>query len=224
MVTDLGESLTVVIVAQTGQDWLAFASWYSFSKNFPATECHIVCQKTGVVEYQLFQWAKRLNVGHCFQREPSKDGFVNKLFAWHTIKDKKDTVLVITPYVLAVSPPDSDWLSKVNKPEPYFVQNTELLLTKNMDASTVSETINAYVLETEPVVRFENTKLCSEAKIDPDGSVLTSCRKGCGRWIDTLRGCPFSSAAGMIIEDMTVNEMRIIELWQKMVPLYSAVF
>lgn len=48
------------------------------------------------------------------------------------------------------------------------------------------------------------------------------------KWVKEWRGNDIETAikaekAGLVTDDMTVNEKRIIELWQKMVSLYSAV-
>ena len=65
--------------------------------------------------------------------------------------------------------------------------------------------------------------LCFEAKETEKLASLVNYRKGCGKWIDTSKGCPFSSAAGLVATEMTVNENRIIELWQRMCSMFSAI-
>lgn len=68
-----------------------------------------------------------------------------------------------------------------------------------------------------------NSMLFPEAKDSVELIELISFEKGCGRWINTAKGCPFSSAGGLVSTEMTVNEARIIELWKRMVPLYNTV-
>jgi hypothetical protein len=86
-------------------------------------------------------------------------------------------------------------------------------------SSNVEEMMNAYMLDgmklpdTEPI--------CVEAKECDEPSCLVSYQKGCGKWIDTSKGCPFSNAAGLALTTMTINENRVIDLWKKMCTLYS---
>jgi hypothetical protein len=65
--------------------------------------------------------------------------------------------------------------------------------------------------------------LCIEAKDSNETGCLVSYKKGCGKWINTAKGCPFSNAGGLAVADMTASEHRVIELWRKMATLYSAV-
>jgi hypothetical protein len=65
--------------------------------------------------------------------------------------------------------------------------------------------------------------LCHEAKLENTPQTIVSYKEGCGKWLNTAKGCPFSNAAGLVSEDMTPNERSVIELWDKMVPVYSAV-
>lgn len=84
------------------------------------------------------------------------------------------------------------------------------LVTHSFDKKTL-ELLNA---QREPVF--------VEAKESDELCCLVSYKKGCGKWLDTLKGCPFSSAAGLATIAMTANENRIIELWKKMCSLYKA--
>ena len=70
---------------------------------------------------------------------------------------------------------------------------------------------------------MSDDKICVDAKLCQDVHPLVTYHKGCGKWIDRSKGCPFSSAGGLVTPDLTVNETRIIELWKKMVPLYQVV-
>ena len=85
----------------------------------------------------------------------------------------------------------------------------------------ISDLMNGYALgDNKWAVR--SSQICFESKEIEDVKCLISYKKGCGKWIDTLRGCPFSNAAGLALTTMTVNENRVIELWKKMCTLYSA--
>lgn len=85
-----------------------------------------------------------------------------------------------------------------------------------------AELINTHFLE-DRQFPMDERPLTVSAKEEKLGWFV-NLNKGCGRWINTAKGCPFSSAGGLSLPDMTANEHRVIELWKKMVPLYNALY
>jgi hypothetical protein len=81
--------------------------------------------------------------------------------------------------------------------------------------------LDAYFIENKRLDKSDRP-VEVEAKESNDPECFVSYKKGCGKWINTAKGCPFSSASGLISDNMTINERRVIELWKKMVNLYNA--
>ena len=117
---------------------------------------------------------------------------------------------------------NTEMLSTLNKTDYTLLIDDSVLFSNNLNKDQLSEIWSDYSLTGNLSETVIEKKICYEAK-DEESGCLSNFRKGCGKWIHTMKGCPFSSAGGMIAETMTVNELRIIELWRKMVPLYSAV-
>ncbi len=221
MISDIGHNLSVLIVSKTNQDWQTFATWYSIYKNLPSATVSIVNYRNGETPFVYYQWAKRLKIrmNHALPFD-NEDENLNKLYALKICQEKKllqTNVLIVEPLFMAIESLDSKVLDLLNKSDRII--NDNLWFFKNVNAT---ELINNYCLNDEQISKtFEN--ICFEAKDTNEIASLITYKKGCGRWIDTAKGCPFSSAGGLISADMTVNENRVIEMWQKLVPLYNAV-
>ena len=157
---------------------------------------------------ELYQWAKRLNIPIACIGRQFQDNFSNRL---SIARNVPVPCLVLTPLTMV--------LEKFEKPNESFIANEHVIFSNSADE--FDNWLNAIQLEGKGFNDPENT-YCKEAKEAKKATNLVSYKKGCGRWIDTLRGCPFSNAAGLATEDMTVNERRIIEMWKRMVNLYSA--
>lgn len=218
MISCTGKNLSVLIVTQTDMDWQTFATWYSFYTNLPDAKINIFCHRNESVPFVYYQWTKRLNIPNIKMKPFSEDGpeFFNWLNAIRVSKSEQP-VLVVKPFVMAVDVFDKkllDFLNNIN-----FCNNEDVLFLNNKN---IEDTFNEYFIENKlPPICHE--KICTDAKYTEEPSSLVCYKKGCGRWIDTAKGCPFSSAGGLVASEMTANETRIIELWKKMVPLYHAV-
>lgn len=200
--------MNVLIVTEPNQNWQTFATWYSVFENIPDANVAIRCIRNKETPMELYQWAKRLNIPiACIGRE-FQDNFSNRL---SIARNVPVPCLVLTPLTMV--------LEKFKKPNESFIANEHVIFSNSVDE--FDNWLNAIQLEGKGFNDPENT-YCKEAKETKKATNLVSYKKGCGRWIDTLRGCPFSNAAGLATEDMTVNERRIIEMWKRMVNLYSA--
>jgi hypothetical protein len=212
MITETGNGLSVVIVTEVGKDWETFATWYSFYKNLPDADVSLVIFRNDQTPYQMFQWAKRMSVPLVYAKPMSDTKLVNMLDAAR--RAVGDRILVVEPLIMAIDVLSSELMETF--------QNDDLLETEGvlyMQDPNIDDLLNATMLYGQSP--FELRPICPEAKNTEDLVSLVSYRKGCGKWIDTLKGCPFSNAAGLATATMTANENRIIELWKKMCSLYS---
>lgn len=220
MITKTGGNLSVLIITEPEQDWQTFATWYSFFKNLPDAEVAIVSQRNGSTPFSYYQWAKRLNIRTMHRNQFTQS---NEYLNWvMAVKSARDAglvgheVLVTAPLCMAVDVLDEKTLSRISEDAIYdrhfgFIRRVDL-----------GQIIDSYYLEDKKIEENPD-KLWVEAKEEEKPSCLVSYEKGCGKWINTAKGCPFSSAGGLFTAEMTANERRVIELWQKMVPLYNAV-
>lgn len=219
MITELGKNLSVVIVTETGQDWQAFATWYSIFKNLPDANVSIVSFRNGETPFHMFQWAKRLKIPLVHAQPAFDEGPIVRLLEAAKIVEKRkwvgDRVLVIPHLTMSLKTLDSKLVGYFSYEKPIFASNAVFL--KNSD---VDEILNDVLLDAKTL---EINEFCHEAKETETLSSIVSYQKGCGKWIHKLKGCPFSNAAGLVTSDMTVNEIRIIDLWKRMCQLYSAV-
>lgn len=219
MITETGQGLSVLIVADVLKDWQTFASWYSFYKNLPLATITICALRNGETPFQLYQWTKRLNIPLFFHTSLSPEPTIQMLDCIREAKKRKlvgNEILAIPCFTLAIDVLSQKILNIINsqkvcksRESAFFVSEIE-----------VADLIDGMMLSDEKP--FAEVELCVEAKEAEKLNSLVSCRKGCGKWIDTSKGCPFSCAAGLTSVEMTANENRIIELWKKMCSLYSA--
>lgn len=164
-----------------------------------------------------------MNLKHLYLNSFSDDPYANMLQNVRAAQSKGfvgDTVLVITPEIMVVDSFDNNTLIRFAET---IILNDYAMYLNELYPKDVAKLLDDYILTGEKPIEIDDRPLYHEAKDSEIGTCLTSYKKGCGKWIDTLRGCPFSNAGGLISETMSVNETRIIELWRKMVPLYSAV-
>lgn len=222
MISSTGRNLSVLIISETGMDWQTFATWYSFYKNLPDAKLSLYCHRNSDFSFVYFQWAKRLKIP-CMKAKPYAEGgseYINWLGALKNAQDSglsQQPVLIVRPYVMAIDAISNRLLKKFQTKKAWKDDYVLYVNEQNID-----ELIYKYYIE-DDVIESPEEKICYDAKLSTDLHSLVSYQKGCGRWIDTAKGCPFSSAGGLITSELTANETRVIELWKKMVPLYQAV-
>lgn len=223
MITETGKNLSILIITEDTRNWQTFATWYSIYKNLPEAKVAIISHRTAACPFVYFQWTKRLKVPTIHRAMFKEDQ--SKALNWlHAIKEALDRkyveypCLIIDSSIMAIDVLDQKFLDFVNNNDSW--SNGNIWYMKNQK---IDDIIQSYYVDnwTNPPELQED--LFMEAKDAMNLCSFVSCKKGCGRWIDTSKGCPFSSAGGLISEDMTVNETRINNLWKKMVPLYNSV-
>jgi hypothetical protein len=217
MIGETGQNLSVLILTETGKDWETFGTWYSLNKNLPDAEVVIACKRQAPTPFRLYQWARRLKLKLVYYNQTENDQIANRLNVLHNVVNTKLTnnnILIVQPLIMAIdcldektrSLMEANWINE----DVWFLRNPN-----------VAEMLNKYLMH-ESKIQYDEQPICIEAKESDHLTCLVSYKKGCGKWIDTLRGCPFSNAAGLATTSMTANENRIIELWKKMCSLYSA--
>lgn len=221
-ITEYGGNLSVLITTETGQDWQAFATWYSIYKNLPNAKIAITCARNSETPFHYFQWAKRINLP-VLRHDPidPKDEIASRLDAIDKAlagKIIQTPVLVVKPLIMIIDVLDSKLLQDMNSQNQIFDKDVWFLKKQN-----IQDTLNSYMLESNSMQIQENSLCAGEAMDLEDVAPIVSYSKGCGKWIDTLKGCPFSNATGLMTGNMTANENRIFDLWKKMCSLYSAI-
>ncbi len=220
MISETGKNLSVLILTEVGKDWETFATWYSIYKNLPNSNVSIICQRNKKAPFVLFQWAKRLKIPLFLTNPYSENKKINFLYAIQDAEKKRkiqQPVLVVEPYIMILESFYKKLIDKLNNKNIIF--DDKILFLNNKNPINL---INDYYIENLSLSEFEEN-VYIEANASNELSCIISYEKGCGRWINTSKGCPFSNAAGLVSSDMTANENRVIEIWKKMAPLYNAV-
>jgi len=222
MVTETGKNLSVLIFTKPEMDWQTFSTWYSFKQNAPDCNIAIFCERNESVPFLYYQWTKRLRIKTIKQKFFYSNNFEDLNILWAAdIFLKKEILniplLVIKPYVVLNNIFNKKILSLFQKNIIYKEEKIYFINKNNL-----KEKINDFYLKENELWQKEENTYCLEAKENENSWPLISFEKGCGRWINTAKGCPFSNAAGLVSQEMNINEKKIIELWKKMVPLYQA--
>lgn len=226
MISETGENLDIVINTKTGEDWQAFSTWYSINKNLPDSKVFIVCNRTMEVEIRYFQWIKRLNLRHVFQN-PVYHDVISNFLQMITVPLSRglvgENILLVDAKTIFLSPFDDQTLDYFNRKDYKIALNQTAIFVNGVDLEAVNTMIDNIALEGDPGVPVDGTRFSYEAKDEEDLRSIVNYGKGCGRWIDSMKGCPFSNASRLLTDSMQPNELRVIEMWRKMVPLYNAV-
>lgn len=202
--------MNVLIAGEVTQNWPVFATWFSVWKNIPEANVSLMIERSGETPFQLFQWAKRLKVPVFFTKREFAEPLANNLKLASQAKHlfKEDGLLILTALTMVLSQPNLTGKIAYGNEDAIFIPHIS-----DIDSLMTERVLNNLQLQ---------NGLCVEAKDVDDVSSIVSYKKGCGRWINTLKGCPFSNAAGLALAEMTPNENRIISMWKQMVPLYDA--
>jgi len=224
MISKLGDNLTVLLVAKVEEDWQAFGTWYSVQKNLPYAKCLLTyIRRDHETPFQMFQWAKRVGlktIGVTSRKaDPLVDYLACLVAAYNEVGSKR--FLLLPSHCIVTDALSDELVEKFNEHQLWMDTECMLPAYSAMNSLALENAYNDSVLGSE-LSHVQKTTICREAKSEEPHSIV-SYRKGCGRWIDKMKGCPYSSAGGLIEEIMTVNESRIISLWEKMVCLYSSV-
>lgn len=221
MITETGKNLSVLITTETGKDWETFGTWYSIYKNLPDAKIAISIARNEETPFQYFQWTKRIDIPvlrhNVFDTENPITSRLDAIGKAISLKMINSPVLVVDALVMAIDVLDENLLEKLNSDSNIFDNDVWFLKQSN-----ISNMLNTFLLEQNPI-KIQEKSLCEEAKESQNIRSLVSYKKGCGKWIDKLKGCPFSNANGLMIADMNACENRIIDLWKRMCTLYSVV-
>jgi hypothetical protein len=224
MLNHTGKNLSVLITTKANQEWQTFTTWYSFYKNIPEAEVVIATVRNEETPFQYFQWAKRLKIRIFYQKAFNDDRDLTQLSLVSVARDfLQDTILVVPAMTMAIDTLDPQLVEIVNSRENMFCPDNGSVLLKGIDQDGINEIINKCMLEDLKITDIQSPITLVKDVKTAELCSLVSYRKGCGKWIDTLKGCPLSNAEGLITPTMTINENRVIELWRTMTTLYAAV-
>jgi hypothetical protein len=213
---DTGKDISVIIATEADQNWQTFATWYSCSKNLPEASVRIICARNNSTPFQYFQWAKRLSIPVIhYTPLDTTDTTASRLDVLRKLSALN--LLVLNSSVMVIDTLEADMIRAMEKQDEIF--DSEAWFLKNYNLTSL---MNEYMLEGTGV-NVEQNVLCSEVKTAENPRALVSCTKGCGKWIHTLKGCPFSNVNGLMTTEMNVSEKRVFDLWRQMCYLYSVV-
>jgi len=181
LISPTGDGLNVLIACQNNacHDWMAFASWYSFSKNFPDAVVKVICNRA-FLDREVFRWPQKTNTAF---RQYYGDGPNYRAIADQIGFFKpSEQVLVIQPWVMAAGAAESE----------FDFSNLEIVEAKDE--------------KTSPFVSYLN---------------------GCGKfvlndWINSM-GNPFIVWDKLRSIDVTLNEYRVLHLWEKCHKTYTVI-
>lgn len=105
-ISKLGRGLTVLISCEaTGADnFLAFASWYSLTKNLPDAQIVIACRRPLHPSMDVFPWVYRLQVPFFYHQKDCPD-----------IKVGDSPILMIPADTMCLQPLDDDLLMRLSR-------------------------------------------------------------------------------------------------------------
>lgn len=158
MITVLGDNLNILIKVKYNfqHDWMAFASWYSISKNLPDSKVKIICErKIGI--HNVFNWPKKCKVDFSFSSTTNFDNYI--------------------------------------------------------EIPVHSMALFGYL---------ENNFGPVEANSTNENYTFCSYLNGCGNFnLKTFENtCPFSYFSSLLSDELTINELRILKIWDKAYKAY----
>jgi hypothetical protein len=220
-INETGENLDILIYAELSQDWETFGTWYSITKSLPDAKIAVAINRSKDVPFQSFQWAKRLSVPHWYRNaNPSCDDRLEA--ALQARKSKRlisERMLVVDALTMFVDVLTSQQRSILNAVTKVWTE-IGLRIVGPLSDDGLADAIFEKSLD-DPVEEVHG--ICQNVKNAEGYHSIVNYSKGCGKWIDKMKGCPFASASGMVANEMTLSETRVIDLWRKMSPIYGAV-
>jgi len=211
----LGDGLSVVIRAEhrLHHDWMAFASWYSFTKNLPDAQISLVCVRNPKIFYEFLIWPKK--VGLKVVMYPPGDGEPH-LYAAHIAMRSKNAfqpMFVVDAWTMVLREPDKNFLAFLEK--SLYVESEDNTVWYFKDIAK-----EAILGLGDPAV------VCGLSTASQDASLsMLSCSNTCGNfnitgWIDRQE-YPFPHADKFAKTQMSANEVQILNLWKSMDTVFS---
>jgi len=197
------DDLDVVIACDSSaaHNWMAFACWYSLNVNLPDARVRIVAKRG--IDGPFFTWAARCGVSLLNHREMPGE---SKL--WRAqVAGVRLPCLILDPDVLAV-----------REPTPEF-------LALRGNAQDVAGKVWFLKDRVEKPIAVEPL-LCRPAK-DDNFCTFTSYEGGWGKFVTTAcinsGDYPFRKAERWQADEMSLNELKVLELWKRMDRLFNVV-
>jgi hypothetical protein len=200
-----GDGVSVLICCDyTPQHhWMSFAAWYSVYQNMPDAEVGILCNRTEMGR-KCFHWTPRCNVK--FDLHKPLPSWMDQIKYALSSGFLKPPIIALKPHVMAVKPFSDEW-------REYF--------SINIHASDL------VIVNTDSFITdFVPLDICLKAKDETPATFVTY-QEGWGKfvaakWIDKA-ACPFLKTSFFKKGELTINEKKIGELWERMGRIYQAV-
>lgn len=201
-ITSTGDGMSVLIVCDYSphHDWMAFASWYSFSKMLPDAQVGILCNRKPF-DWQMFSWARKCRVKMRIHAPMTKD---------EQVRFSIDNKFLDTP--LIVVEPEVVMLRGFTDEDVEFFQKNPLIKS------------NKVWVVSDPSAESVDSDLCCNVKEDKI-STFASYPDGWGKfvtssWINKASS-PFQHSFGR--GGMTSNEVKVDKLWKQLSLLFQTV-
>jgi len=145
MVGEDGKNLSVVIVASANvyDEWMTFASWYSFNKYAPEAKIAIAITRPEEKVHQLMNWAFRLKINYCYYSGKNKLEAIKEAISREYISYP---VLCVESHVCLTD--------KLNVDEGIYVKDGDDTIDDSFIASTKDKNASALVSIMNGLGRF----------------------------------------------------------------------
>jgi hypothetical protein len=203
--TSTGNGLNILLACDClpHHEWMAFASWYSISKNLPDAQVTLLCHRHQM-NYQLFSWPKKCGLKFGFHRATDKRGQIEFGLGQQLLSLP---LLVLDPEIMVLREFEPDLLEFLESRMKAI--SDKVWWVQDMEASE-KDFPEAYV-------DAKSEKITSFVSIENGwGNFVTS------KWINRI-DAPFVGASRYGTHLMTSNEVKIQRLWEQMNPLLQIV-
>lgn len=200
MISETGDNLNIVLIVDylPHHHWMAFLSWYSFNKILPDAKFFVICNRS-LMSVGLFEWAKSCDLFFTILKKNSVENHVKYLLDKQLLNYP---ILTITPEILALRELDENYIKFFDAPR---------LISKKIQ---IINQLDSYGTEENLYVDAKENKIC------PFVSYENGWGKFCLLEWENKNKYPFSPFLKYLRGDVSINEIRINELWNSVTPLF----
>lgn len=186
-------------------NWMSYAAWYSLQRNLPGAKVALAVPRRGL-DLMLYHWAYRCDIRFMMYRNVEK---MNKMFAVY-LALKRNLVR-----------------------QPLIVMDADVMALGELELPSVDFAVddNVWYFNNQPVEKFEEAiNKGGDVSLFGDGPVFGSTfanyRWKCGNFLkkNWLRGKvkpPFNAGDAFRSHDLSLEESKIIDLWNQMGDMYD---
>ena len=206
-----------VIRSGPARDWQAFCTWYSLQKAMPDIQSHIVIEQNPRKSlFGNYLWAKKLHIPQTI--DPLEKNSPKLFLTMLSILFQKKVIHDQQPFFIVK---DNVVCLKETNASNLKISQDLCFACGTSSLEEIEQITNDYFIDSN-TFDFGNIKEYGPVK-DRRVFNFVNIDDGCGSWINTIKGCPFSAADRFASEDMTNNEKKVIDEWKKMTALYQAI-